>query len=74
MVYLERNNGKPFVSTGSWRGLQGSGANALGTVYELKTAEGETLYYRQEGENVKQLDGEGNEIEANLPFTLLRQP
>jgi uncharacterized lipoprotein NlpE involved in copper resistance len=72
-VYLERNESKPFVLTGSWRGLEGSGANTLGTIYELKTGEGDIHYYREEGENVRQLDQEGNEIESNLSYTLVRQ-
>lgn len=73
MVYLEKDEGKPLVLTGSWRGLQGSGANTLGTIYELKTNEGDVRYYRQEGENVRQLDQDGGEIESDLPYTLIRQ-
>jgi|GEM_PF-5333793 len=77
LTYLE-SDVDPYVQTGIWTTERGTPTDADATVYALDPdmPDQTTRYLRTSAITIRQLDREGNEIDANLPFdlTLISQP
>jgi copper homeostasis protein (lipoprotein) len=75
LTYLE-SDGATYTETGVWTTERGTSTNPDAEVYALYAEGNETpaRYVRLTENAIRQLDGDGNEIDPNLPFTLLRVP
>lgn len=70
MVYVGKNTSA--TESGTWS--MSEKGNPEKTIYTLTSTAGANSYYEQLNPNqVRQLDANGNELPANLPFTLTRQ-
>jgi copper homeostasis protein (lipoprotein) len=73
LTYLERDV-EPFVQTGLWTTERGTPSDPDATVYVLDPdlPDQSQRYVRVDADTIRQLDRDGNEIDASLPFDLHR--
>ncbi|MBU2103965.1 copper resistance protein NlpE [Patescibacteria group bacterium] len=72
LTYLERDV-EPFVSQGEWDIEQGTRTDIDTTVIVLDPSMPEKAqrYMRVDDNTIRQLDGDGNEIDSDIPFNLM---
>lgn len=71
LTYIDRDV-SPFLESGTWTTERGTASDPDATVYALyKDNEGQPTRYRVvNATTIRQLDGDGNEIDASMPFNL----
>lgn len=75
-VYKERNDNKPFVTTGTWVETQGTATDPNAVVYELmpETNEGQVSYYLKLNDTqIVMLDGNKEKIDSPFNMTLTKE-
>lgn len=78
LTYIDRETNGPYVESGIWTTERGTQTDPDATVYALyRDNEGVPTRYRVvNATTIRQLDGDGNEIDASVPFdlTLVSKP
>ena len=74
-TYQERNDGKPFITKGTWSLTTGTKSDPKATVYELSTpTKGVVNYFRKvDATHIRQLTNDKEEIPSSLNFTLTEE-
>ncbi len=72
MTYLERD-AEPYLAAGFWTTERGTKTDPDASVYTLDPDGESPMRYRVvDADTIRQLDGDGNEIDARMPFDLTR--